>query len=204
MTLLQINIPEPINTLPVCNMSSQVIQVANQRIEDHITSAQPVIHNFVQCDFQLFAQTLTWIIENYLLSGMRFCELGSGFGVATLLASIRGMESIGIEIEPTLVEQSRKLAERLNINSRFFCGSFIPRDITNIDNLSVEVEHVATHEDDIYEEIGLQADDFDLFFAFPWPGEYHFFEAIFESAAADGACLLTYRGRDGMNLVRKT
>ena len=45
--------------------------------------------------------------------------------------------------------------------------------------------------------------DFDLFFAFPWPGEHVFFEAVFDDSAADGALLLTYRGREGMSLTRK-
>jgi len=49
----------------------------------------------------------------------------------------------------------------------------------------------------------LEMDEFDLFFAFPWPGEHQFFEAVFQAAAADNALLLTYRGRDGMHLLRK-
>ncbi len=69
--------------------------------------------------------------------------------------------------------------------------------------LASEIKHVETQAGDVYEEIGLAMDDFDLFFAFPWPGEYSFFEAIVDACAADGAMLLTYRGREGMHLVRK-
>ena len=47
-------------------------------------------------------------------------------------------------------------------------------------------------------------DEFDLMFAFPWPGESGFFEAVFDAGAASGALLMTYRGRDGVNVVRKT
>lgn len=203
MPLLHINIPQDVISLPVHDTSAYVIEKADQRIDEYSNSGGPVFHNFVHCDFHLLDQTLSWLLNNHLLTGDRFCEFGSGFGVATLLATTHGMESVGIEIESYLVEQSCQLAEALNLNARFFCGSFVPYDISDIDEFSREVAHVTTEEDDIYQEIGLALDDFDLFFAFPWPGEHQFFEAIFESGAADGACLLTYRGRDGMNLVRK-
>jgi hypothetical protein len=120
-----------------------------------------------------------------------------------MLAAYRGMESIGIEIEPILVEQSSKLANDLNVNVEFYCGSFIPRGIESLEELASDIRHVDTHDDDVFDEIGLSMDDFDLFFAFPWPGEHTFFESVLDARAADGALLLTYRGRDGMNLVRK-
>ena len=66
-----------------------------------------------------------------------------------------------------------------------------------------EIRNVTIEEDDVYREIGLAMDDFDLFFAFPWPGEQVFFERVVEKWAASGAMLLTYRGRDGMQLQRK-
>ena len=69
--------------------------------------------------------------------------------------------------------------------------------------LSGEVEYVNTEEGDVYEEIGRDLNEFDLFFAYPWPGEHGVFEAVFAECAADGALLLTYRGREGMNLVGK-
>jgi hypothetical protein len=163
-----------------------------------------VTENFVPCDFHLLDQAITWIEQNHLLTGNRFCELGSGFGVAALLASLRGMESIGIEIESSLVEQSTSLAEELGLSAKFYCGSFVPRDITGILEIARDVEHVETHEGEVYEEIGLGLDDYDLFFAFPWPGEEQFFEAVFQAGAAVNSLLLSYRGRNGMHLLRKT
>jgi hypothetical protein len=137
------------------------------------------------------------------MAGNRFCEIGSGFGTAALLAGIRRWESVGIEIEERLVEQSIRLADDLDNPAEFYCGSFIPRGIEGLADWANEVSNVDTGEGDIYDEIGLAMDDFDLFFAFPWPGEHEFFESIVEARASDGALLLTYRGRDGMNLVRK-
>ena len=204
MTLQPIIIPDAIKRLPNSSAAARLIDLANDRIEAYMLADESVIENFVPCDFHLLDQSLTWIEQNHLLTGSRFCEFGSGFGVAALLAAMHGMESVGIEIESTLVEQSSNLADDLGLAARFYCGSFVPRDISGIRKLAFEMEHVETHEGDVYEEIGLDLDDFDLFFAFPWPGEEHFFEAVFQAGAADNSLLLSYRGRNGMHLLRKT
>ena len=65
------------------------------------------------------------------------------------------------------------------------------------------MEHVATEEGDVCDELRFGFDSVDLFFAFPWPGEQSFFETVFESEASIGSLLLSYRGRDGMHLLRK-
>ena len=203
MTLQPIDIPDSIKRIPHSQRAADLIDAANDRIEAFMLADQIVIENFVTCDFHLVDQSLTWIDQNHLRTGNRFCELGSGFGVVAMLAAIRGMESVGIELESILVEQSSDLAEDLSVAVDFFCGSFVPRDVTGILQWDTEIKHVETQPDDVYEEIGLAISDFDLFFAFPWPGEHVFFEAVFDACAADGAMLLTYRGREGMNLVRK-
>ncbi len=203
MALEQINLPDDLSTISQTATSLQLINLADNRSDIFVKSSQPAIHNYVPCDFHLVDQALTWILDNYLLTGNRFCELGSGMGVAALLASNHRMESVGIEIEPTLVEESCLLARELVLPTRFYCGSFVPRNVANILELSQGIEHVVTDEGDVYDDIGLAPSEFDLFFAFPWPGERHFFEAIFQQCAADGACLLTYEGREGLNLVRK-
>jgi hypothetical protein len=120
-----------------------------------------------------------------------------------MLAALQGMEAVGIEVEQNLVVQSSDLADDLDIDAEFYCGSFVPRDLRGITDLAAELKHVETHEGDVFKEVGLSLDDFDLFFAFPWPGEHEFFEQVFLACAADGALLLTYRGRDGMHLFRK-
>lgn len=204
MTLQSISIPDAIEQLPHSPAATRLIGLANDRVEAFRWADESDIENFVPCDFYLLDQSLTWIEQNHLLTGRRFCEFGSGFGVAALLASLRGMESVGIEIEPALVEQARSLADDLGLPAKFYCGSFVPRDISGILELGRDVEHVDTHDGEVYDEVGLGLDDFDLFFAFPWPGEHPFFEAVFQAGAASNSLLLSYRGRDGMHLVRKT
>jgi hypothetical protein len=203
VTLQRIDIPDSIRRIRVSSRAASLIDEANDRIEAFMLADQTVIENFVTCDFHLQDQAIEWINQNHLLAGDRFCELGSGFGVAAMLAAIRGMESVGIEIESALVSQSSDLADDLENTAKFYYGSFIPRDAVSLMELAADIEHVETEEGDVYEEIGLAMDDFDLFFAFPWPSEHPFFEAVFDTHAADGALLLTYRGREGMNLVRK-
>ncbi len=203
MALIPIEVPDSIKTIDHEPLAAELIDEANDRIEAFMLGEEAISENFVNCDFHLVDQALAWIAQNHLLTGPRFLELGSGFGVVTMLAAIRKMEAVGIEIEPPLVEQSTELADDWALSARFFCGSFIPRDVPRLADLAAELEHVETDEGDVYDEIGLDMGDFDLFFAFPWPGENAFFESIFEACAADGALLLTYRGRDGMELVRK-
>ena len=203
MTLQPIEIPDDIKNFAHTPEAEKFIDSANERIESFML-ANSVTDNFVPCDFHLLDQSLTWIMQNHLLAGNRFCEFGSGFGVAASLCSLHGMESIGIEIEADLVQQASELAEAFNLSAKFYCGSFIPRNIAGILDLAADIERVETHEDDVYEETGLDIDEFDLFFAFPWPGDEHFFESVFEAKAANNALLLTYRGRNGMHLTRKS
>ncbi|MAI69683.1 MAG: hypothetical protein CMM01_02055 [Rhodopirellula sp.] len=203
MTLQTIDIPDSINRLPYSAGAEHLIDTANDAIEAFMLADQTVIENFVTCDFHLLDQAITWIEQSHLLAGNRFCEFGAGFGVGAMLAGLRGMESMGIEIESRLVEQANQVADGLGNPAEFYCGSFVPRGVEGLTEIGAEVENVSIEEDDIYELIGRELNEFDLFFAFPWPGEHGFFEAVFDACAANGALLLTYRGREGMNLLTK-
>lgn len=204
MPLETIYVPDSIRQLQHSARATELIDDANERIEAFLLASDFANENFVTCDFHLLDQSLNWIVHEHLLTGNRFCELGSGFGVAAMLASIQSMESIGIEVEQELVDQASDLAESWALSARFYCGSFVPSELIGRLESSPELNHVALHEGDVYGEIGLELDDFDLFFAFPWPDEQPFFDELFLAAAADGALLLTYHGREGMRLSRKT
>jgi len=204
MSLQTIDVP-PRSDLPVLpDASEQLIDACNERIENFFLSDEAVIENFVPCDFHLVGQALGWILANHLAAGNRFCEWGAGFGVASLLAAAYGMESVGIEIEETLVERAIDLNDQLGLEVHFHHGSFVPREFAESVELIDDYRNVDTTGDDSYAEIGLGLDEFDLFFAFPWPGENGFFESVFEFGAGTGSLLLTYRGREGMHLLRKT
>jgi hypothetical protein len=49
----------------------------------------------------------------------------------------------------------------------------------------------------------LDPDDFDVVFAYPWPGEEQVIFDLFAGSTAVGALLLTYHGLEGLRLHRK-
>jgi hypothetical protein len=57
--------------------------------------------------------------------------------------------------------------------------------------------------DTTYEDLGLDVDDFDLIFAFPWPNDEELTEQLFDRFAANGALLLTYHQPEAIRLRRK-
>lgn len=203
MSLKPIPIDGSVKKLPYAEHAEVLIDTANDAIETFMLADLDVIENFVTCDFHLLDQTLSWIHSNHLLTGNRFCEWGAGFGVATMLAGLRGMEAVGIEIESRLVQQAEQVGVAVDSPARFFHGSFVPRGVEGLAEISGQFKNVDTEEGDVYDEIGWELDDFDLVFVFPWPGEEEFFEHIFAACAADGALLLTYHGREGMRLQRQ-
>ena len=203
MPLAKIPVPTDLNKRPFSQQSEHAIDEAHEAIERFMLADEHFFDNFVNCDFHLVDQALSWIVENHLVTGDRFLEYGSGFGATTILASIHGMVATGIEIEQPLVDQANTLAERLQVAADFYCGSFIPRDIEGYVELAADVRHVDTSAGDVYEQMNATPEDFDLMFAFPWPGENGFFESVFDRTAAQGALLLTYNGIEGIHLHRK-
>ena len=204
MPLNPIALPENITNIKIDSGAEEIIGAAYESITQFMLDNEKTIDNFVNCDFHLVEQALVWISRSQLMAGNRFCELGSGIGAVTILAQEKQMSAVGIEIESVLVDEAVELARKLNSDAEFFCGSFVPRDAQDLVEMSIEIDHVETQQGDVYQEIGLAMNDFDLFFAFPWPGESSFFESVIDAGAADGALLLTYRGRDGVQLVRKS
>ena len=204
MVLAEIPVPELLTPGDRSLEAEQLIRVAEARVELFTRSHRPRIDNFVVCDFRLVDSALRWIGDHNLLCGESFCEWGSGFGVVTLLASLHGLSACGIEVEPSLVEQSESLAEDQGIEAKFACGSFVPRGVVQREPIVQEVDHVDVDSVDCYDELGQEIADFDLFFAFPWPGEHAFWETVFDRYASDGALLLTYQGIEQLRLQRHT
>ena len=131
-----------------------------------------------------------------------FLELGSGGGVVTVMADLLGYDAYGIELEPWLVERSLELAEEFESNASFAEGSFVPLayqeevEHQSADRLTPTVGACA------YDELGLELDDFDLIFAYPWPGEEDWLHELVRRHARPGALLLTYDVSEGFRLVR--
>lgn len=164
---------------------------------------QPVAA-FVPCDFVLAYQALDMVTELNLAPGHRFVEWGSGAGVVTCLAAMLGWDAVGIEIEDSLVDLAIALADEHEIEAQFVHGSFVPEDC-DIDMAEQrEINWLDTDGPNAYEELDLEPDDFDLVFAYPWPGEEQIVFDLFRESAAVGTLLLTYHGQEGVKLQRKT
>jgi len=203
MPLAKIPVPTDLNKRAFSQPSENAIDEAHEAIERFMLADVHFFDNFVNCDFHLVDQAISWVVESHLLAGNRFLEFGSGFGAATILASLHGLEAVGIEIEQPLVDEANKLADHLQVEADFYCGSFIPRDIEGYADLAADVQHVDTSAGDVYQQMESSIEDFDLVFAFPWPGENGFFETVFERTAAQGALFMTYNGIEGIHLHRK-
>jgi hypothetical protein len=53
------------------------------------------------------------------------------------------------------------------------------------------------------EDLGLTLEDVDLVYMYPWPGEGHFIETLFDAVAPEGALLVTYQEPDEMQVQRR-
>jgi len=124
-------------------------------------------HPFVAADYESVRDTLLALHE----PGLSFLEWGSATGVITIMADLLGYDSCGIELDSSLVEVGRQLAARSHSNSRFAAGSFIPtgwewRPRDGDGRLGTLGRGRSA-----YLELGRALADFDVVYAFPWPGE---------------------------------
>lgn len=171
-----------------------------QRFQDRWDRAP--IEQFVASDFQLVHQAIDLIRKQQLVSGNRFCEWGCGFAVVSCLADQLGWDVIGIEAEADLIVEARQTIADLQGSVELWHGNFLPAGSERLaDDLGLP--SLGHSEDSVYPDIGLYVDDFDLIFAYPWPGEGDFLEAVFEKYAEPGACFLTFCGPYDLRLVRK-
>jgi hypothetical protein len=162
-----------------------------------------VVPAFVASDGAAVWRALSAIATARLAPGPVFCEWGSGLGVATALAAHEGFEAYGIEVVPALVLAARRLAQDFAPQAVYARGSFLPAGTEVDEDLGQEMAWLDTGAAPAYEELGLDVDEIDLVFAYPWPGEEHAVTDCFDQHAGTGALLLTWHGVEGMRLVRK-
>lgn len=157
---------------------------------------------FVPSDYPGAYAVLRELAGGTLTRGTRFCEWGSGHGVVACLAAMLDYEACGIEVAGELVTAARELADDFDLPVEFTRGSFVPRDAETRVASAGEYAWLTTDGDDAYEDLGLDPDDFDVIFAYPWPDEEVVTADLFERAAGVGALLVTY-GADGFRVRRK-
>jgi len=184
------------------------LREADLRVSQFVRNSPIRVTGFVPSDFVTVYHALRAITEANLAPGTSLCEWGSGFGVVASLAAMLEVNAYGIEIERGLVDASRKLADDFGLPVEFVHGSYVPSgaeayvEETYADN-NAESFSLVADADDAYDELGLDPDDFDVVFAYPWPGEECLIEGLFEKYAAEEALLLTYNQYNSVRLQRK-
>lgn len=177
---------------------------AQSRIDAFIESHQAnPVNAFVPSNFPLVYRALRQVAEAHLAPGPLFCEWGSGVGVVTCLAKMVGFDACGIEFDADLVAVSENLARDYRLKVDFYRGNLVPHDGQEIAEQVEEFEWLAVGGPDPYDEMDLDIDDFDVIFAYPWPGEEGVVEQLFDRFAADGALLMTYNGSENIRLFRR-
>jgi SAM-dependent methyltransferase len=193
-------------TLPTDSIPSDVaalIAHAKQRIDELEDKSRAAMPAFVPSDFELAYRALAAIDSTNLATGRRFLEWGSGIGVVACLAAQLGFDAIGIEIESPLVEIANDLAASHNLDAEFICGSFVPHGTEVTVGTADDFAWLSTTGPVAYDDLDLEPNDFDLIFAYPWPGEEQIIFDLFAHHAATGALLLTYHGIEGVRLQRR-
>jgi len=158
---------------------------------------------FVNSDFDTAWRTLA-AVRDQLRPGDAFCEWGCGLGIVAALASIVGFDAHGIEIEPRLIDAGVDFLDDHDVSIELAAGSFIPAGSTESDALTGDGD-LGMRDESVpaYDELGLEIDDFDVIYIFPWPGEEHAALRLFERHAATGALLIVNHGMNGMSVQRR-
>jgi SAM-dependent methyltransferase len=176
------------------------LREADRRIDEFQQHAR--VPGFVASDFPSVYRLLR-ALASANLPGNLFCEWGSGFGVVACLAAMLDFDAVGIEIEGDLVDAAQKLADDFELPVEFIRGSFIPKGGSIYADVRGGYAWLHTEEAPTNDELGFDADDFDVIFAYPWPDEEGATEKLFDRYARTGALLVTYHGGDDLRLRRK-
>ncbi|GAF86733.1 unnamed protein product, partial [marine sediment metagenome] len=197
-----------INGLVLPDEVAAFLREADLRVSQFVRNCPILLTGFVPSDFVTVYQALRAIAEAKLAPGTSLCEWGSGFGVVALLAAMLEFRACGIEVERDLVDASRRLAEDFGLPVEFVHGSFVPlgaeacAEEAYADN-NADFFWLVTDADNAYNELGLDPEDFDVVYAYPWPSEECLIESLFEKYAAEGALLLTHNKYQSVRLRRK-
>lgn len=201
MRLVEVDLTLSDDALP--DNVTRLLADAQRRVERLDDKTRIAIPAFVPSDFEAAYRALVQIKAARLATGRRLVEWGSGIGAVTCLAVLADYDAVGIEIEPTLVAIAENLAHDHSIDTQFALGSFVPHGAQPRLDWTSGVSWLSTGGPDGYAELELDPDDFDVIFAYPWPGEEQVIFDLFGDSAAVGTLLLTYHGQEGLRLQRK-
>lgn len=201
--LQRIKLPPTIDEIAISTEIKSLIIDAQQRIEAFQDRWEKTkIEQFVAADYQLVYQTLRWLKESQPLIGNHFLEWGCGFAVVGALASTMGFDAIGIEAESVLLDQGRETIGNWNAPVELVLGNFLPKHAESL-AYDPTLPSLGHQGDNAYEILQMELEDFAIVYAYPWPGEDDFHEAVFEQYAAPGAVLVLFCGPNEIRVWRK-
>ena len=164
------------------------------------------IPRFIPADYTRIFQAINAVKSSDALLGDRFCEWGSGLGTATCLASLMGLNAIGIEIESELVSRARKLANFFGLPASFLQTNFL---LEGYDFLPTQggFELLRPSGNSVlgvsYPGSEWELEEIDLFYVYPWPEEQEATLKYFECVASEGAIIIAYLGEGEPSIYRK-
>ena len=180
---------------------AEFLEEADRRIENFKYPGRAM--EFIPSDYNRVYCALVVIVNEGMTSGSNFCEWGSGFGVVTGLAALMEFASYGIELNRELVAEAQELLDEFDLDVELACGSFIPQDSQSVADTMNDFAWLEVNAGSAHEELEIEPDEFDIIFAYPWPGEDRLLKKIFDKIASVGALFLTYHGIDDIRLRRK-
>ena len=184
-----------LSSIPSATLA-ELIDAGSDVWDEFRARAYDRFHRFIPCDHFAAYEALRKLRDR----ASTFVEFGSASGVVTIIADLLGFEACGIELEPHLVDRSIELAKRFHSRATFAEGSFVPPEYQDdIENLSADF-HTPTTGACAYDELGADLDEFDLVYAYPWPGEEDWLIEIVRRFGRSNALLLTYDAAEGFRL----
>jgi len=161
------------------------LEDAERRIEDfNERHGEEIVPGFIASNPYYAYAALQQLTAQHPAGGRTFCEWGSGFGVIACLARLLGFRASGIEIEPLLIAEARKLAADHHLDIRFYEGSYKPEGF-----YTDEIDPAR-----LSQPLGVSPLEFDLIYVYPWPAEYDRVMDMLHRFAAPGTEVLLFRG----------
>jgi len=155
-------------------------------------------HPFVAADYDRVLEQLIALRK----PGRRFLEWGSATGVITIMADLLGFDACGIELDASLVQVARDLAERAGSKARFAAGSFMPMGWEwrprNGDGRLGTIGHGPSG----YLELGRPLSDFEVVYAYPWEGEEAMMLDLMRAHGHEDARLILHSNDYGIRVYR--
>tara|TARA_R110000850_G_scaffold14189_6_gene45478 strand:+ start:1449 stop:2105 length:657 start_codon:yes stop_codon:yes gene_type:complete len=199
MSLQEITLPSGPGAMP--NDVSALIIEANRRAEKFYDAGLGLRYpKYIPSDPKVVHAAIAFLKEEGHLQGDVFCEWGCGFAIASGIASLLGMQAYGIEIEDELVDRATQLMEDLKLPVEILQTDYLPEGFDESEGVGgkdlILPESRTTRGGVIAppEYTGLDPDEVDLFFVYPWPDQEEMMKDLFMAVATQGAVLLMYQG----------